>query len=149
MRKCAKCDTSFEDEVKFCPNCGAEWIDPKKKVSFGERRRSKEREKQEILDKAQLRQCDLDGVATCDPSLLNFKYLGALDKIFTKTILLFVASLVLFLACIACAIIMKMVKLNATVRVLLLMVAFMLGFCAIAMSMSKGYQLRLYKAMKT
>lgn len=147
MRKCGKCEKEFEDDVKFCPNCGAEWSDEKKKMSFGERRRNKDREKDEILAKSHLRAKDILDVEECDHSQLQFKYVGLLKKIYKSTIVWFSLAVTVFALCCAGGIGIKFVKTSDTIKILTLTACFMLGFVSVSIFMNRGYQIKIYRAM--
>lgn len=147
MRRCEKCGKQFEDEMNFCPDCGAEWIRPDKKISFFEKRKAKDRETQEILSKASINVTDIIDIEEGAHDCINFKHLGKLKDRLKKTIIFFSLSILALLVCIIGIVVMKLIKMNETVKTLLILAFFLCGFVSVSYFMTLLYQLRVYKTM--
>ena len=58
MKTCKKCNKEFDENLTFCPFCGAENAD--RKLTYIERKKAREEDTEFMLSKASIKQRDID-----------------------------------------------------------------------------------------
>lgn len=145
--QCPNCSHENKEGASFCEKCGAQLISEKRRMSFFERRQAKERERQYILSKASLQAEDLQDISDMDMG--EVEAIAVCDKAKMKriTAIKFACSIIVIAVCIGLIYLLGRLQFNATARVALIFVVFVICACGAAYAIDNGYKLRVVKAM--
>ncbi|MDE6276417.1 MAG: zinc ribbon domain-containing protein [Clostridia bacterium] len=145
--QCPNCQHENKEGASFCEKCGAQLVSEKKRMSFFERRQARERERQYILSKASLQAEDLENIPDIDMG--EVEATAECDKVKMKrlTTLKFVCSIIVIAVCIGLIFLLGKLQFNATARVALIFVVFVICACGGAYAIDNGYKLRVVNAM--
>ena len=145
--QCPNCQFENKEGASFCEKCGAQLISEKKRMSLFERRQAKEREKQYILSKASLQEEDLKDIRDIDMGEVEATTVCEKSKMKKLTTVKFVVSIVVIAICVGLIFLLGKLQFNATLRVALIFVVFLICACGGAYAIDNGYKLRMVKAM--
>lgn len=145
--QCPNCQHENKEGASFCEKCGAQLISEKKRMSFFERRQAKEREKQYILSKASLQAEDLENIPDLDMGEVVATPVCDKAKMKRLTTLKFICSIIVITICIGLIFLLGKLQFNATARVALIFVVFVICAAGGAYAIDNGYKLRVVKAM--
>lgn len=145
--QCSNCQHENKEGANFCEKCGAQLISEKKRMSFFERRQAKEREKQYILSKASLQAEDLENIPDMDMGEVEATPVCDKSKMKRLTTLKFICSVIVIAICIGLIFLLGKLQFNATARVALIFVVFVICAAGGAYAIEGGYKLRVVKAM--
>ena len=145
--QCPNCQHENKEGASFCEKCGAQLLSEKKRMSFFERRQAKEREKQYILSKASLQAEDLEDIRDIDMGEVEATPVCGKDKMKKVTTIKFVCSIFAVAICVGLIFLLGKLQFNATARVALIFVVFVLCATGGAYAIDYGYKLRMVKAM--
>ncbi len=145
--QCPNCQKENKDGASFCEKCGAQLVSEKKRMSFFERRQAKERERQYILSKASLQEEDLKDIPDIDMG--EVEATAVCDKVKMKrtTAIKFAVSILVIAVCIGLIFLLGRLQFNATAKVALIFVIFIICAAGGAYAIDNGYKLRVIKAM--
>ncbi|MDE6372743.1 MAG: zinc ribbon domain-containing protein, partial [Clostridia bacterium] len=145
--QCPNCQHENKEGASFCEKCGAQLVNEKKRMSFFERRQAKERERQYILSKASLQAEDLENIPDIDMG--EVEATPVCDKIKMKrlTSVKFAVSIIVIAVCIGLIFLLGKLQFNATARVALIFVVFVICAGGGAYAIDNGYKLRIVNAM--
>lgn len=145
--QCPNCKSENKEGASFCEKCGAQLVSEKKRMSFFERRQAKERERQYILSKASLQAEDLEGIPDIDMGEVEATPVCDKSKMKKVTAIKFAVSIVVIAICIGLIFLLGKLQFNATARVALIFVVFVICAAGGAYAIDNGYKLRVVKAM--
>ena len=145
--QCPNCQHENKEGASFCEKCGAQLVSEKKRMSIFERRQAKEREKQYILSKASLQEEDVQDIRDLDMGEVETTAVCDKDKMKKVTTLKFVLSIIAIAVCIGLIYLLGRLQFNATARVALIFVVFVICATGGAYAIENGYKLRMIKAM--
>ncbi|MDE6474937.1 MAG: zinc ribbon domain-containing protein [Clostridia bacterium] len=145
--QCPNCQHENKEGASFCEKCGAQLVSERKRMSFFERRQAKERERQYILSKASLQEEDLKDIPDIDMG--EVEATAVCDKVKMKrtTAIKFALSIVVIAVCIGLIFLLGKLQFNATARVVLIFVVFIICAAGGAYAIDNGYKLRVVNAM--
>ncbi len=145
--RCSNCNFENKEGASFCEKCGAQLESEKKRMSFFERRQAKERERQFILSKASLQEEDIKDIPDLDMG--EVEAIAVCDKFKMKrlTAFKFAMSIIVIAVCVALIFLLGKLQFNATARVALIFVIFVVCAAGGAYAIDNGYKLRVVKAM--
>lgn len=145
--RCSNCNFENKEGASFCEKCGAQLESEKKRMSFFERRQAKERERQFILSKASLQEEDIKDIPDLDMG--EVEAIAVCDKFKMKrlTAFKFATSIIVIAVCVALIFLLGKLQFNATARVALIFVIFVVCAAGGAYAIDNGYKLRVVKAM--
>ena len=95
MKTCKKCNKEFDENLTFCPFCGAENAD--RKLTYIERKKAREDDTEFMLSKASIQQRDIDAAKEANIDDVKTQKIGELNSEKTKSIVRLLASLSLIL----------------------------------------------------
>lgn len=130
--KCRACGKEIQDDAKFCSFCGASQQE-KVKLTWGEKRRLRQKETEEILKKASLTEQDIINAKKADVEGLKLSYVGELSKEANKAVVMCVVYALATLIALAGIVLMQyVVDINKTLRALIsfVILLFLAGFGA-------------------
>ena len=145
--QCPNCQHENKEGASFCEKCGAQLVSEKKRMSIFERRQAKEREKQYVLSKASLQAEDVQDIRDLDMGEVEATPVCDKDKMKKLTTLKFVLSIITIAVCIGLIYLLGRLQFNATARVALIFVVFVICATGGAYAIDNGYKLRMIKAM--
>ncbi|MDE7191026.1 MAG: zinc ribbon domain-containing protein [Clostridia bacterium] len=145
--QCPNCRHENNEGSSFCEKCGAQLVSEKKRMSFFERRQAKERERQYILSKASLQAEDLENIPDIDMGEVEATTVCDKVKMKRSTAIKFALSIIVVAVCIGLIFLLGKLQFNATARVALIFVVFVVCAAGGAYAIDNGYKLRVVKAM--
>ncbi|MDE7348657.1 MAG: zinc ribbon domain-containing protein [Clostridia bacterium] len=145
--QCPNCRHENNDGASFCEKCGAQLVSEKKRMSFFERRQAKERERQYILSKASLQAEDIENIPDIDMGEVEATPVCDKVKMKRSTAIKFALSIIVVAVCIGLIFLLGKLQFNATARVALIFVVFVVCAAGGAYAIDNGYKLRVVKAM--
>ncbi|MDE5755769.1 MAG: zinc ribbon domain-containing protein [Clostridia bacterium] len=145
--QCPNCQHENKEGASFCEKCGAQLVSEKKRMSYFERRQAKERERQYILSKASLQAEDLKDIPDIDMGEVEASVVCDKAKMKRLTTVKFVCSIIVIAVCIGLIFLLSKLQFNATAKVALIFVIFVVCAGGGAYAIDNGYKLRVVKAM--
>ena len=129
MKTCKACQKEFDENLTYCPFCGAENAD--KKLTYFERKHARDRDTQIILDKASIQQSDEDVAQAGNVEELVVEKVQDFKKAKVFCIARFSASVVFAIACLVFGWITISNDINNNLKLIVILVAFLaIGVCA-------------------
>ena len=145
--QCPNCQHENKEGASFCEKCGAQLVSEKKRMSYFARRQAQERERQYILSKASLHAEDLKDIPDIDMGEVEATAVCDKAKMKNLTIIKFVCSIIVIALCIGLIFLLSKLQFNATAKVALIFVIFVVCAGGGAYAIDNGYKLRVVNAM--
>lgn len=149
MKSCPNCGFELRDDAKFCDRCGAQCESTDKKPNYFERRRAKERETQEILDKSYIHTEEIDHIESLDLSALTFKKRGTVKQRLAFTLTITIVCGLLIIGAMTGVYFIRTVSGHDNLKLLALLAMFIISAAALAIVVERSYYLRVLHSMKS
>ena len=147
MKTCKKCQKEFDENLTYCPFCGAENAD--KKLTYIERKQAREKDTEVILNKASIQQSDIENAESIDPSELILERFTALKKTKLNNLTAILCSLASSIIFIVFAYIISNKDINSNLKLITILVAFIAVAVMASIFISSLYTYTSLNKMKT
>ncbi len=137
MKTCKKCHKEFDENLTYCPFCGAENAD--RKLTYVERKQAREKDTEFILSKAEIQPKDIEQAKEFDVDKIYLEKVQEIKKAKTLSIVRMIIEIILFVGCILWGEITLKEDINANVKLAIVLVAFIAVAVAASMFISDIY----------
>ncbi len=148
MKKCPICDKDIDENLPFCPHCGAEVKSEKETLTWGEKRQQRERINQQNIEKSYLHQDEIVGLEYVPQEQISLKAKGKTRKEWQKNIIWISVSVLIVLVGFALFFVFKKFDFNKTLKVFLVLAVFLAEAFALSKIVECGYAVRMLNAMQ-
>ena len=124
MKVCKKCQKEFNDNLTFCPFCGAENAD--KKLTYFEKKSAREADKEFIISKASIQDEDAKNAKEISPDNLTLKLVTPIKKAKLLSITKIVSSAIALVALLVIGFLVANMDINKNIKLFVIMGAFLL-----------------------
>ncbi len=146
MKTCKSCKKEFNENLTFCPFCGAENSD--RKLTYIERKKAREKDTELLLSKASIQQEDIDNAKEFDENKIGLEKVQEIKKARLYSILRVAISLIAFISCIICAELTLKGDINANIKLLIIVVAFFAVAFVASIFISDTYTIIAFKKIE-
>ena len=129
MKTCIKCQKQFDENLTYCPFCGAENAD--KKLTYFEKKQARDKDTEFILSKASIQNADEESAKSGSPEDLVLEKFQSFKKSKLFSILRFSVSLLFAIACLVVAWITVNREIDGNLKLVVIFAAFIaIAVCA-------------------
>ena len=129
MKVCKKCQKEFDENLTYCPFCGAENAD--KKLTYFERKIARDKDTEIILNKASIQNEDIEQAKDGSASDLVIEKTQETKKAKIISLIRIGLSLVLAIACLVLAFVATKNDINPNLKLVVILLAFLaVAVCA-------------------
>ena len=143
MKTCKKCNKEFDENLTYCPFCGAENSD--RKLTYVERKKAREEDTEYILSKASIQQRDIDNAKSANASDVVADKIADLKRAKQISLTRIFASLTLMLAPLLAAYLTVQEVTNPNIKWLIIVAVFLIVAFGASVFISEIY---VYRALK-
>ncbi len=124
MKVCKKCQKEFNDNLTFCPFCGAENAD--KKLTYFEKKSARDADQEFIISKASIQEDDAKNAPEISADNLTFRLVTPIKKAKLLSIIKIAASAIAIAAMLIIGFLVANMDINKNIKLLVIMAAFAL-----------------------
>ncbi len=146
MKTCKKCNKEFDENLTFCPFCGAENAD--RKLTYIERKKAREEDTEFMLSKASIQQRDIDSAKQANLEDIKAQKIGDLKAEQKKSFARIFAGATLMLCSLLPAWLLLHEDINPNLKWVVIVVAFLVVAIGASVLISDIYITRALKEME-
>ena len=146
MKTCKKCNKEFDENLTFCPFCGAENAD--RKLTYIERKKARDMDTEFMLSKASIQQRDIDSAKEANIDDLKTQKIGDLKVEQKKSFARIFAGATLMLGGLLPAWFLVQNDINPNLKWVIIVVAFFVVAIGASILISDIYITRALKEME-
>ena len=147
MKVCKKCQKEFNDNLTFCPFCGAENAD--KKLTYFEKKTAKEQDKEFIISKASIQDEDAKNAKEISADNLTVKLVTPLKKAKLLSILKIASSAIALVMLLVIGFLVANMDINKNIKLFTIMGAFLLVAVCGSLLISEIYVMLAIKKIES
>ncbi len=148
MKKCPICGKEIDENLPFCPHCGAQVKSDKESLTWGEKRQQRERVNQQNIEKSYLHQDEIVGLEYVPHDQITLKAKGKTQKEWQKNVIWICVATLIVLVGFALFFVFKKFEFNKTLKVFLVLAVFLFEAFALSKIVECVYAVRMLSAMK-
>lgn len=148
MKNCPICGKEIDENLPFCPHCGAQIKSDNQRMTWGEKRQQRDLINQQNIEKSYLHQDEIVGIDYLPNDQITLKQKGKTHKEWVKNIVIISISALVIILGMVLFFVFKKFEFNKTLKVFLVLVVFLLEAFALAKIVECSYAVRMLTAMK-